>query len=59
MTKDDFIFLVETQTPHEFIYKGKIVMTGSPLEIMEETGVSSIRDAFYKIVEKEGMKNED
>ena len=24
MTKDDFIFLVETQTPHEFIYKGKI-----------------------------------
>ncbi|MCR5105386.1 MAG: ABC transporter ATP-binding protein [Eubacterium sp.] len=42
-----------------FIYRGKIVMTGSPQSIMEETGVSSIRDAFYKIVEKEGMKNED
>ncbi len=24
MTKDDFLFLVETKTPHEFIYKGKI-----------------------------------
>lgn len=41
------------------IYKGKIVMTGSPAEIMEETGASSMRDAFYSIVEKEGMKYED
>ncbi len=24
MTKDDFLFLVETQTPHEFLYKGKL-----------------------------------
>ena len=24
MTKDDFLFLVETKTPHEFEYKGKI-----------------------------------
>ncbi|MBR5646464.1 MAG: hypothetical protein IKX23_07505 [Treponema sp.] len=24
MTKDDFIFLIETKTEHEFVYKGKI-----------------------------------
>ena len=41
------------------IYKGRIVMTGSPAEIMESTGKSSMRDAFYSIVEKEGMKYED
>ena len=41
------------------IYKGRIVMTGSPAEIMETTGKSSMRDAFYSIVEKEGMKYED
>ncbi|MBO4592050.1 MAG: ATP-binding cassette domain-containing protein [Eubacterium sp.] len=41
------------------IYKGKIVMKGSPDMIMKKTGTTSMRDAFYNIVEKEGMKYED
>ncbi|MCR5437396.1 MAG: hypothetical protein K6E97_10080 [Treponema sp.] len=24
MTKDEFLFLIETRTEHEFVYKGKI-----------------------------------
>ena len=41
------------------IYKGKIITTGSPASIIEATETSSMRDAFYSIVEKEGMKDED
>ena len=41
------------------IYKGKIITTGSPASITEATETSSMRDAFYSIVEKEGMKDED
>ena len=41
------------------IYKGKIVTTGSPESIMADTGTSSMRDAFYSIVEKEGIQNEN
>lgn len=34
------------------IYKGKIVMTGSPKEILEETKTENLRDAFHVVMER-------
>ena len=39
--------------------KGKIICNESPEELKKSTGVSNMRDAFYSIIEKEGIGYED
>ena len=38
------------------IHKGKIIKSGTPLDIKEETNTTNLRDAFFKLIE--GDKNE-
>ena len=41
------------------INKGRAITNASPAELMSETGASNMREAFYKVIESEGMKNEE
>ena len=41
------------------INKGRAITNASPAELMNETGAANMREAFYKVIESEGMKNEE
>ena len=41
------------------INKGRAITNASPTELMSETGAANMREAFYKVIESEGMKNEE
>lgn len=41
------------------INKGRAITNASPTELMSETGAANMREAFYKVIELEGMKNEE
>ena len=38
--------------------KGKTICDASPEELKKQNGVSSMRDAFYRIIESEGISYE-
>ncbi len=41
------------------INKGRAITNASPTELMSETSAANMREAFYKVIESEGMKNEE